>query len=64
MIVFIIALIVLAFVIAYTNYDDAKTYRELLEISRQETRYLSKELQVVREENDLLKAKQKKVRLL
>lgn len=60
MTVFIIGLLSLAFTIAYVCYDDAKTYRDLLNISRQEIRYLSKELQAVREENDLLKAKQNK----
>lgn len=60
MIVFIVGVLSLACTIAYANYDDAKTYKGLLEISRQETRYLSKELQAVREENDLLKAKQNK----
>lgn len=58
MTVFIIGLLSLAFTIAYICYDDAKTYRGLLNISRQETIYLSKKLKVVREESDKLKAKQ------
>ena len=57
MIVFIVGVLSLACTIAYTNYDDAKTYRGLLEISRQETRYLEEEVFTLREENDKLKAK-------